>query len=320
MLHSECSWKWTQDIMRINQSKSATNGTNFQNRMVKRVKLRQHAKFDGDRSNHRQDMAIFWLFKMAVAAIMDFNFFYIFNGRRSDGSRGLNCVGMPNLVKISQNAAEICRFFRFFKMAAAAIFHLGFFKFQNSNGWTMQEGRTASLCQIWSKSVKTWPRYGDFSIFQDGGRRHLGFVKFQIFNARPAQEGRTASLCQIWSKCVKTRPRYGNLSTFQDGGRPPSWICCVCSDHPRRAFGGLYSWAKFGWNRCSTGSFDNMHVFQFQEFGLKTPIQAPKIGVFVGFYPLNGEQCQQNPKRAHSCASPRRLSHHAQKSINASDL
>ena len=46
-------------------------------------------------------------------------------------------------------------------------------------------------------------------------------------------------------------------------------------DHPRRAFGGLYHCAKFGWNRCS--SFDNMHVFGFREFGLKTPIHTPKL-------------------------------------------
>jgi len=26
------------------------------------------------------------------------------------------------------------------------------------------------------------PRYGDFSISQDGGRRHVGFLKFQILN------------------------------------------------------------------------------------------------------------------------------------------
>ena len=31
-------------------------------------------------------------------------------------------------------------------------------------------------CQIWSKSVKLRPRYGDFSIFQDGDCRHLGFL------------------------------------------------------------------------------------------------------------------------------------------------
>jgi len=50
--------------------------------------------------------------------------------------------------------------------------------------------------------------------------------------------------------------------------------------HPRRAFGGLYHCAKFGWNRCSI--FDNMHVFRFREFGLKTPIHAPKLGVLGG--------------------------------------
>ena len=82
----------------------------------------------------------------------------------------------------------------------------------------------------------------------------------------------------------------------------------VRGDHPRRAFGGLYHCAKFGWNRCS--SFDNMHVFRFREFGLKTPIHAPKL--FLGcLTPLNGEQCEKIPKKAYLCAIPRRLCHHA---------
>jgi len=137
-----------------------------------------------------------------------------------------------------------------------------------------------------------------------------------------AQEGRTASPCQIWSKSVKPRPRYGDFWIF------PRWrpsaildLLCVCSYHPQRAFGGLYHCAKFGWNRCN--SFDNMHVFLFREFGLKTPIHAPpppkKIGVLGVFCRLNGEQHQRNPK-AHPCTSPRRLSHHARKSVDASDL
>ena len=66
-------------------------------------------------------------------------------------------------------------------------------------------------------------------------------------------------------------------------------------DHPRRAFGGLYHCAKFGWNRRS--SFDNMHVFRFREFGLKTPIHAPKLGDFGVFNPLNGVQCKKFPIR-----------------------
>ena len=104
---------------------------------------------------------------------------------------------------------------------------------------------------------------------------------------------------------------------FQDGGRPPSWICCVCSDHPRRAFGGLYCYAKFGWNWCN--SFDNMHVFGFREFGLKTPIHASKFG-FWGYFTPKWGAISIKPKKAHPCASPRRLSHHARKSVDASDL
>jgi len=53
-----------------------------------------------------------------------------------------------------------------------------------------------------------------------------------------------------------------------------------------KAFGGLYRCAKFGWNWYS--NVDNMHVFQFREFDLKTPINAPKIGGFVGYDPQNG--------------------------------
>jgi len=60
------------------QSKIATTGADFRNGMVKRARLRQRAKFCGDRLNHRRDMAIFRLFKMVVAAIMNFYFFFNF--------------------------------------------------------------------------------------------------------------------------------------------------------------------------------------------------------------------------------------------------
>jgi len=78
----------------------------------------------------------------------------------------------------------------FFKMADTAIFDFQNFNFSNSqNG---QEGGTASLCQMLSKSLQPWPRYRDFSIFLDGGRRRLGFSKFEIFNVRSGHKGRTA--------------------------------------------------------------------------------------------------------------------------------
>jgi len=57
----------------------------------------------------------------------------------------------------------------------------------------------------------------------------------------------------------------------------------MCSDHPRRAFGGLYHSAKCGWNRCSC--FDNMQVLIFCEFGLKMPIPALKMRVLGDLTP-----------------------------------
>ena len=65
--------------------------------------------------------------------------------------------------------------------------------------------------------------------------------------------------------------------------------------------------AKFGRNRCS--SFDNMHVFRFHEFGLKTPIHAPKMGFFGGFDPLNGGLSHRDPQKALMVAETRRMSH-----------
>jgi len=62
-------------------------------------------------------------------------------------------VTVPNFVEIAETAAEIWRF-SILNMAAAAILNFENFKFFNDrNG---QEGRTASLCQILSKSPKPW--------------------------------------------------------------------------------------------------------------------------------------------------------------------
>jgi len=65
-----------RDIMRINQSKSATTGADFRNGMVKRVKLRQRAKFRGNSPTIVEIMAIFRLFKMAVHSPLSWIFIF----------------------------------------------------------------------------------------------------------------------------------------------------------------------------------------------------------------------------------------------------
>jgi len=53
------------------------------------------------------------------------------------------------------------------------------------------------------------------------------------------------------------------------------FVMCVFGP-PTKGIWWSLSLCKFGWNRCSRPSFDNMHVFRFHEFGLKTPIHTPK--------------------------------------------
>ena len=61
--------------------------------------------------------------------------------------------------------------------------HVGFLKFYIFNGRKGQEGQSASVCQISSKSLELRPIYGFFFYFSSG-RRHLGFSKFEILNVR----------------------------------------------------------------------------------------------------------------------------------------
>ena len=211
ILYSTRTW----DIKHINQSTSVTTGAGFWNGMVKRVKLRQHAKFCGDRSNCRQDMAIF----------------------------------------------------RFSKMAAAAI---------------------------------------------------LDFLHLQIFNSRTAQEGWSASPCQIWSKSVQTIAEMAILWFFKDGGRPPFWIyhAHVWTTHKGNLVIFIAVQNLVG---ISTVVLTICMFFDFASLAWKRLSAPPKWG-FEGFEPLHGELYQRNPKKAHPCASPHRLSHHVRKSLNASDL
>jgi len=54
------------------------------------------------------------------------------------------------------------------------------------------------------------------------------------------------------------------------------------------------SLCKLGCNRCSR--FENMKVWFFARLAWKR-LLAPQIGVLRKLDPLNGQQCQQNPKR-----------------------
>ena len=82
---------------------------------------------------------------------------------------------------------------------------------------------------------------------------------------------------------------------FLDGGCPPSWICGGTElGHPQTLLGVLHRFAKFGWNRWSR--FYTVKVLLFCEFGLKTPIQAPKL--FFGLFTPKYVAVTMEPKKA----------------------
>ena len=160
----------------------------------------------------------------------------------------------------------------------------------------------------WSRKSWKFVVY-DFSISQ-------GIFKISHFYGRRGQDGRTSSQCQISSKSLDPRPRYGDFSKMA-AVRHLGFVMRVWGP-PTMAFGGLCHCVKFGWNRCT--SFDNMYVFWFREFGLKTPIHAPTNGLGEGGVSTPHVNKFQKGTSQLRESAPRLLSHHAWKSVDASDL
>ena len=130
--------------------------------------------------------------------------------------------------------------------------------------------------------VKPLLTYGDFSILKMAAVRHLGFIKGRNFNGRQGGKGQFASPCQISRRSVEPLLRYYDFSIFPRWRLSPIlvWLC-LCLDHPRRAFGGLYHCPKFGWNRCS--SFHNRHVLVSRVW-LQNTDSCPKIVFMVALW------------------------------------
>jgi len=160
------------------------------------VELRHRATFRRNRSNCGRDLAIFRFFKMAADAFLDFRNMEILEAGRVKTAKMRYCAKFRG-DRWNHCFAEIWRFFDFQNMAPPPSCTFKLLKFQRS------ERSRRSNCVALPNFVeigKSRPIYGDFSIFQDRGRRHLGFLKLQIFNGQDAQKGQTASSCQISSK------------------------------------------------------------------------------------------------------------------------
>ena len=138
--------------------------------------------------------------------------------------------------------------------------------------------------------VQTTAEICQFSLFNMAAAAILTFQNFKFLTVgtvKKVERHQRTKFCQNRSKCGRYMAIF---RFFQDGGRLPSWICNACFWTTNEGHLVVFIAAKFGWNPCS--SFDNMHVFRFREFCLKTPIYAPKLL----FDPLNWSNVKNSQK------------------------
>jgi len=109
---------------------------------------------------------IFLKFTMAAAAILDFQFMWIWRFRR---------VGSVVSVFCTKFGSNIC-YSHWDRCTYASELHLMTSRFRLLVTWSSLHGRDASSHEIWCIYLYPIESYWYFSEIKDGGRRHLRFV------------------------------------------------------------------------------------------------------------------------------------------------
>ena len=71
------------------------------------------------------------------------------------------------------------------------------------------------LFKMVAAAVSDFYNFGDFAIFQNGGRNHLGILKYPHFKGLHGQKCQTKSPFQSLWRSVKPLLKYGDLSFFE---------------------------------------------------------------------------------------------------------
>ena len=112
--------------------------------------------------------------------------------------------------------------FRFFKMAAADILDFGKFKFLTVGRLNRVELRERA--KFLSKSLKSGLRYGDFSIFHNGGRPPSWIFKSCKFQLSVPIGGPLCVTIPNFAKIGRTVAEILPIIDFSGWRRPPSRI------------------------------------------------------------------------------------------------
>jgi len=142
---------------------------------VWRTQTHNCTKFRQNRSFRCGDIAIFWIFKMAAAAIL------VFWNRKILLVVRIQRVETHLHAKFCQNCQSIAKILRFFDFSRWRPPPFWIFKFVKFYWLTVSGGPRHITVPNFVTIVVPLQRYCDFSNFQNGRRRHLGFLKSRNF-------------------------------------------------------------------------------------------------------------------------------------------
>jgi len=238
----------------------------------------------------RRHVAIFRIFRMATAAILDFQNCEVLL------SIGVQRVEKHQHAKFCQNRSIGCEDFNIFR----------FSRWRPPPSWIVE------FTKFYWLTVSARPRCITVPNFVKIGRSIAEILLFFEFSRWPPPPSWIFEIAKFYRllrsrgwkhismpNFVRIDQSVTKLIRFIDFSiwRPSAildWFGAYL-DHPQWALGGLYCSAKFGFDRCS--SFYNMNISIFGTFGWKILSHTPKIGVFGQFDPINGIQYQPKPKR-----------------------
>jgi len=218
-------------------------------------------------------------------------------------SWGPRHITIPNFLEISHSIAEILRSFEFSSWPPPPSWIFEISKFYCLLGWRGPRRISVPNFVKIGRFVVDILKFFEFSRWPPPPSWIFEIGKFYwLFWSRTSRRIRMPNFLEICQSVAKIL-RFFDFSRWRPSAILDSFG--AHSEYPQWVLAGLYHYAKFGYDRCS--SCYNMNISIFDTFGWRMLIHAPKIGVFWQFDPQNGVQYQRKPKKANPCVSPRHL-------------
>ena len=155
-------------------SRELTSGFDFYSRgHLRMAVMHLYIKFGADIFIQSGVIDNFPKFKMAAAAILDFQVMRIWPFRRVDSVPFVFCTKLgKKYTQWLPRSTHLC-----FRRSFDDVTRINF-RFRLLVAWSSAHGRDASSCKIWCRYLYPVRSYWHFSEIQDGGHRHLRFLDY----------------------------------------------------------------------------------------------------------------------------------------------